>query len=438
MFRKIMSLLLTAALLCAMFVIGTAEEKIELTCITPLLDSSVAKSDEMVGQEKAFHRAMDTLQAEFPNVTFVYEEYPHSTYEDKIKSLAAANSLPDIFFLKATMVKPLVDAGQIISFDDALAADPEWAGNFRAGMFTEATYQDKIWAIPEYSSMNGMLYYNKALLAELGYDAFPDTMEGLWELIDAAKAKGIIPMFAGATGGWEPFSLFQNALLYRYVGSQWAADLVAHKDTVSFNDQAFIDAAAEGVRFANEAFNEDWYEIGSDEAIYSFATGNSLMCLNGSWAITSILTSGMDAEDLGIAALPMVEGQTAGDSAIPGSTGWMLFASKSVEGAKYDAAVRFIQLMSDAEYATIRLENNEFPAMNASDTVDMSKVSIASQLHDEVVAKNGQGLVIDCVMDPQVVEVLYQDCTNLYLGNITPERFAQNAQAEYEAVLAAD
>lgn len=434
--KKLVALLLALTMLLAIGACGYAEEaKFELTCITPQLDPS---NLGLVGQNLAFSKAVEALQAEFPNVTFTYEEYPHSTYEDKLKSLAAADSLPDIFFLKATMVKPLVEAGQIISFDDALAADPAWGENFREGMFTEGTYQDKIWAIPEYTSMNGILYYNKQILSDLGYDTFPATMDELWELIDACKANDIIPMFAGATGGWEPFSLFQNALLYRYVGSQWAADLVEHKDTVSFLDQAFIDAAAEGQHFAKDAFNEDWYEIGSDEAIYNFATGNSAMCLNGSWAISAILGAGMEAENLGMAALPKVEGQEKGDMAIHGSTGWMLFASKNVEGEKYDAALYFIKKMSDADYGSIRLENNEFPAMNVSDTCDMSKVSSASKLHDEVVAENGQGLVIDCVMDPQVVEVLYQDCTNLYLENITPERFAQNAQAEYEAILAAE
>ena len=37
-----------------------------------------------------------------------------------------------------------------------------------------------------------------------------------------------------------------------------------------------------------------------------------------------------------------------------------------------------------------------------------------------------------------MVEILYQDTPALYLGNITPEQFAQNVQNEYEALKAAE
>lgn len=411
-------------------------EAIELTFITPTI---YVQDGSDPGQIENFERSMAALESEFPNVTFVYEEYPHSTYEDKVKSLAAADNLPDIFILKSTMIQALVEAEQIMSFDEALDADPEWRDNFREGMFTEAIYQDQIWAIPEYTSMNGIIYYNKTLLGQLGFDAFPETMDELWTLIDAANAEGIIPFAAGASGGWEPFSLFQNALLYRYTGSQWFVDILNQEEGVSFLDQEFIDAAAEGQALAmGGAFNEDWYEIGDAEATALFTSGQAVMTLTGSWAIATINTSGMDVDTVGLAAMPKVEGYPNGDMTIHGSTGWMLFAGDGMEGEKLDAALCFIKNMSNAAYATTRLEAGSFPAMNPDDTLDESLVSPLAEQHDALVAECGQSLVIDCVMDPQVVEILYQDTPALYLGNITPEQFAQNVQNEYEALKAAE
>ena len=415
---------------------SAANTPVDLTFITPQIYVTDA-SDQ--GQIKNFERASAVLAEQFPNVKFSYEEYPHSTYEDKVKSLAAADNLPDIFILKATMVKPLVKAGQIISFDDALNADAEWKDNFKEGMFVEATYQDKIWAIPEYSSMNGILYYNIDLLHQLGFQEFPKTLTELWKLIDAAKAANMIPFAAGSTGGWEAFSLFQNGLLYRFTGSQWFVDIFNRKEGVSFLDKEFIDAAAEGQKFAmNGAFNDDWYEIGHDEAIALFTSGKALMTFSGSWVISTIAQSGMDISKVGLAAMPKAEGYPKGDMTIHGSTGWMLFSNKSCQGDKYDPMLCFIKDMSNATYATTRLQASSFPAMNPDDTIDYDTISPLVIQHDKLVSECGQSLVIDCVMDPQVVEILYQDTVSLFMGTITPEQFAQNVQKEYDEVKAAE
>jgi raffinose/stachyose/melibiose transport system substrate-binding protein len=414
---------------------STAGAAMELSLITPTIYTT---AEDDAGQIASFERSTELLKQNFPNVKFTYEEYPHSTYEDKVKSLAAANSLPDLFILKSTMVRPLVDAGQIISFNDALDADPAWRDNFKAGMFVEAAYQDQIWAIPEYSSMNGILYYNKELLAQLGFDAFPATMDELWNLIDAANDANIIPIAAGSIGGWEAFSLFQNGLLYRYTGSQWVVDLMNRKEGVSFTDQNFIDAAAAGQNIAmNGGFNEDWYEIGHDEAIALFTSEQALMTFSGSWVIATITSSSLDDSKVGLAAMPKAEGYPDGDLTIHGSTGWMLFASASCDGEKYDPAIDFIKNMSNAKYASTRMEASSFPAMDPDAAMDASKISPLAIEHDQLVSRHGQSLVIDCVMDPQIVESLYQNTVALYLGNMTPEDFAQKVETEYEAVKAA-
>jgi hypothetical protein len=144
----------------------------------------------------------------------------------------------------------------------------------------------------------------------------------------------------------------------------------------------------------------------------------------------------MDVSKVGLAAMPKAEGYPNGDMTIHGSTGWMLFASRAAEGNKYDPVISFIKYMSDARYATNRMEVSHFPAMNPDDTMDYSKISPLVAEHNRLVDDCGQSLVIDCVMDAQVVEVLYQDTVTLFLGDLTPRQFAQNAQNEYEAVKA--
>ena len=58
--------------------------------------------------------------------------------------------------------------------------------------------------------------------------------------------RGIIRLRQALRAAGEPFSLFQNALLYRYTEPQWFVDILNQEEGVSFLDQEFIDAAAEG------------------------------------------------------------------------------------------------------------------------------------------------------------------------------------------------
>lgn len=103
---------------------------------------------------------------------------------DVIQTTVAAGGTPDIFQNFWNNAPAWAGNGALLDLTDYLnAEDEEWdKSDFVESTWGLCTYQDHIYSVPMTISST-YLFYNKAMLAEAGWDEFPTTMDELVQCI---------------------------------------------------------------------------------------------------------------------------------------------------------------------------------------------------------------------------------------------------------------
>ena len=119
------------------------------------------------GVTKAMKLLMEQYLAEHPNIVLDEESVSNADLATKVQTLAAGDELPDVFMLKGQMAQAFVENGKLYALNDVLDADTEWKDNFKEGVFSNFTINEKIYALP-FQVTNTCVFYNTELLAQAG------------------------------------------------------------------------------------------------------------------------------------------------------------------------------------------------------------------------------------------------------------------------------
>ena len=154
------------------------------------------------GVTKAMKPLMEQYLAEHPNIVLDEESVSNADLATKVQTLAAGDELPDVFMLKGQMAQAFVENGKLYALNDVLDADTEWKDNFKEGVFSNFTINEKIYALP-FQVTNTCVFYNTELLAQAGITEFPKTWDELIGIIPDLKALGVTPIVLGNKEKWN-------------------------------------------------------------------------------------------------------------------------------------------------------------------------------------------------------------------------------------------
>jgi hypothetical protein len=125
------------------------------------------------------------------------------------------------------------------------------------------------------------LFYNRKLYADLGSPQVKD-MESLVVLLEAVKARGIIPIALGTSFGWPGAAWFSYADL-RLNGGKTAWERVMGKRP--FNDKSGLESANLLASWRDAGyFSPDADRSGMEESLRAVESGKALFVLMGSFA----------------------------------------------------------------------------------------------------------------------------------------------------------
>lgn len=186
--------------------------------------------------------------------------------------------------------------------NDPYAVQPD---NFYKACWEEATYQDKVYAVPS-GTDNRNLYYNRALFREAGLD--PDRPPRTWEELKeyAKKLTKLAPDGSFQRIGFIPN--YGNSWLYMYSWQNGGEFMSPDGRTCTLNNPYSVAALQ---------FMVDIYDmLGGVTKIDSFAsgfqtqeldpflTGKVAMKIDGNWVLNNIARFGPDL-DFGVAPAPV-------------------------------------------------------------------------------------------------------------------------------------
>lgn len=356
------------------------------------------------------------------NVKLNYEYIQDETYKTKISVALSANELPDVFEQHAGMSyrTPVLNAKVAAPLNDTLESTGLGDKFVEGKLVTES--DGNIYSVPSNISTTLVMYYNKQLLGELGLDA-PQSWEDLQAIVDAANAKGIIPI---ALGGKE---LWQADLLYNMLVLREDADAFtqAMNGEAKFTDAPFLEGANKVTKLVQaNAFQKGFIGAAYLDAQELFKNNQAVIWIDGSFNFSQLSES--MGENLGYVVFP----KTGAEDVYSATLGFQneqapysLFVNNSSEHV--DVAKEFAVRLS------LKL-NDEFvrkglPGYAETDVQsEVQNEELSAYAADVTKTSVTQGIWYGLV--PADIGQEYRDLTQqLFAGSMTAEQFTQQLEA---------
>jgi raffinose/stachyose/melibiose transport system substrate-binding protein len=383
-------------------------------------------------------KAQDQLNAQFhekyPNVTIQRTVESFSDLKTTLKLALSSNTPPDVVqanqgypdmgaFVAAGMLRPMNDYAKLYGWDtyypEALLKQNSFSADGK-------TWQgDTLFGVSQTGEVVG-IYYNRQLLSSLGLEA-PKTLSDVNSAMEAAKAKGILPMAFGnldKSPGIHLYGVVQAALagapavneLVSGQGGAWTdeASLKAAQQVVDWSKQGYLTPGANGVS--------------RDDAVATFGKGGALFTLTGTWLQQTL------QDDLGPNVGFTTLTSSDGKAATTGGQGlaWAI-TSKS---AHPDVAAAYIDFITNAKAAQALVDTGNLPTVLPTGYQPQPgtvAADIATQYRD-VQKANGEVPYLD-YSTPTFYDTITAGVQELIGGQSEPQQFVDTLQKDYSEFL---
>lgn len=220
-----------------------------------------------------FQGVADAYMAAHPKVKIEVTAETDQGVKDKLRVLAASNTLPDIYFSWAgDFTKKFVRGGLAMDLTDQVSG--EWKDTFTPAALDAYTYDGKLYGVPVTLDAK-YLVFNKKMLADNGV-AVPATLEDLLAACDTLKAKGISdPMAFGNQYGWPAIHFMTQLNAYFVPPATLAKDY--DPATGEFTDPGYLQALQAFADLNTHCLTPGANGISHENAQANFLTSTSPM-----------------------------------------------------------------------------------------------------------------------------------------------------------------
>ena len=230
-----------------------------------------------------------------------------AAYLDKLRSSIATGNQPEIFIeYCGSRIQDYVEAGILLDVQPYLDADPAWRDSFLNDLSGKWHFASRpgTYGVPcQFYAV--FLFYNKQMLANVGINNPPSTLDEWRTACDALLAKGVQPMSLGEKDNWRA-GHFLNNLVMKSFGAQGVADIANRK--MNYDDPRMINL----YRIIKE-FNDKGYwgpnavGVNVETEDSDFLTNKVAMHFQGSWFIPQIAADYQgDISNIGVAPFPYI------------------------------------------------------------------------------------------------------------------------------------
>ncbi|MGO4369911.1 extracellular solute-binding protein [Paenibacillus sp. 2TAB19] len=374
---------------------------------------------------------IEQYQKDHPEVELDVQAIPPDGYRTRLKTVAAANEMPDLFVMWPGVMTKEFQAGNLLQpVNELLDSKPEWKEGFLPGSFDGFTIGEDIFSAPIALSPTSILFYNKSILEANGLQP-PKTWDDLMNAVGVLKEKKITPISLGNKAAWLAQSSIFSSLADRVTGTEWFLKAAA-QDGAKFTDPEFVQSLAYLQELGNAgAFQEGFNSIDNTQMEQYFAQGKSAMMIDGGWALTNLAASASKEalDQMGAAVLPSIPGGKGDPNTISGVVGTGIGMSAKVDGAKKQAAYDLMYAMAGPDAQKRVLESNQLVSYKVD--LDKSKVTpIFAEVY-ELVNSVTRTPVYDGVLSSAVADELNNGLQELLMGG-KPEAIAKKVQAAIE------
>jgi raffinose/stachyose/melibiose transport system substrate-binding protein len=341
----------------------------------------------------------------------------NDAFKTKLKIAMSSNTMPDIFptWTGGPMYE-YIDSNKIADIT-AYMDKNNYKDKFMTAAINQATYKDKIWAVPVENVAVCSFFYNKEIFAKYNLQA-PKTLKELETICDTLKSKGIIPFSLANKTKWTG-SMYYMYLVDRIGGKDAFANAVSRKG--SFNDPAFTKAGTiiqDWVKkdYFNEGFNGLDEDSGQSRTL--LYTGKAAMTLMGSWFLSTVAGENKDfVSNVGSFSFPAVEGGKGNPNTVVGTVGDNFYSvAKSCKDV--GGAFKLMTYLIDSTSTAKRIAAGRIPPLKGVKVSDPNLQAVLSRVEKAPAVQ----LWYDQYLPPELGE-MHKDTSQALFGlTKTPEQ----------------
>jgi raffinose/stachyose/melibiose transport system substrate-binding protein len=375
-----------------------------------------------------FQSIVDQYMKAHPNVTIEVTILENEAFKAKTATLMQSGNPPDVFQSWGGGLMAEYAAAGLLRDITKDVKGTAWGNSMGQGVLGVYQYAGKQYGMP-YDMGAVSFWYNKDLLAKVGYKAFPTTWADLITMVGKLKAAGITPIALGAGDKW-PSHFWWSYLAIRLGGKPAFDGVVSGKG--SFNDAPFVKAGQMLLDLAKmEPFQDGFLAATWPTEAGVFGDGKAAFHLMGQWSPNaekeySVSKAGIGAAEA-MAPFPAVPGGVGkGTDAFGGGNG--LAVGKNAP----DAAVDFLRFLTSKESnSAYAATGNIVPVVKGA---EVSLVDPNMKLVKGMVDKAGYfQLYLDQFFPPAVGGAVNDAVQTILAGTATPAEAAASIQRAYDA-----
>jgi raffinose/stachyose/melibiose transport system substrate-binding protein len=338
-------------------------------------------------------------------------------YRDKINASIAANQVPDLFVFNPDPTTFQYYEGDLL-FDFTEQLNGEWADRFVSGTVAGATRNGAAKSVPFEVGVTP-IWYNEDLLAEAGWDEFPETIEDFWQMAEDLKDNGVAPtsQMTGGSNAWTSMLWYSHILASIGGPEVWERPL---------SHPQYVQAAEIMQRMFQEYTTEDAVGAGPGESSGHYMSERTAIFINGPWFIGNITEQAPEVKEATrLTPAPQVGDHHGHQISFPLSN---LAAANTDDPAQREAVLAFMEFITRPENVKrISLDAGSMFAIKYSaseDEVDplQSRFIEAFSNAEFTVTHMQANYPVDLIAE------LGQGFGALALGEQTPEEFVENLQ----------
>jgi len=322
---------------CSAGSLGSSDDKggkVTLTFLTGNDENTAKPAEELI---KAF-------TAKNPNITIKHETRPGGGEGDNlIKTRLSTGDMSELFqYNSGSLFQALAPEKNMVALDDR-----QWTGQLDDNFKKTVTANGKVYGAPFGSFNAGGVMYNRAVYSKLNLQV-PKTWSEFMANSAKIKAAGIAPIIQTYQDTWTS-QLFVLGDFHNVVANEPDFPDKYTKGQAKYATDPYAVKGFEHQQQAHDAglFNKDFASSKFEDGLKKLANGEGAQYPILSFGVGTIAANLPDkANDVGMFGLP------GDDAAKFGLTVWApnaVYIPKSVEGAKLDAAKKFVDFVASPE-----------------------------------------------------------------------------------------
>lgn len=379
--------------------------------------------------DKNFNQSVaDAYMAAHPNVEIEITVLENEAFKSKLATLMQSGNPPDLFHSwgGGTMAE-YAKAGLLKDISKSVNGTA-WGNSMASGVWQVYQYGGKQYGVP-YDMGAITFWYNKDLLAKVGYTSFPTSWDDFLTMVKKLKAAGITPIALGGGDKWPAMHMW--SYIAARLGGKESFDQLFSGKGAGFNDPVFVKAGEMLVELAKlQPFQDGFLGATYNDEAALVGNGQAAMELMGQWAPnvqndSSTTKTGL-GDKLATAPFPAISGGKGKVTDVIGGGNGMAVGKNAP-----DAAVDFLMFLTNkehnAEYASIA---GIIPTVKGAET---GIKDANAKLVKGVVDKTGFfQLYLDQFFAPAVGGAVNDAVQTMLAGTATPAQACAAMQSAYE------